>query len=139
MAQTRVETVGTIYTRVLSLIRGGAMSESQKPLWCMVYEAFPPKYEPRYDRTNPKIQMKQIYYKEDIIRARFHKDCKNLEIMNLKNTKNLSQTREFLNTYNELIKHNLSEEVAYEQALEKHNYKPTNIKDNKNTEKTEEK
>ncbi|XP_043492117.1 28S ribosomal protein S23, mitochondrial [Polistes fuscatus] len=139
MAQTRVEKVGTIYTRVSSLIRGGAMSESDKPLWYMIYEAFPPKYEPKYDRVVPKVEIKPIYYKEDIIRARFHNDCKNLEIMNLKNTKYLSQTRKFLNTYNELLKLNLSEEVAYKQALEKYNYTSAHVEDQNKTDNKSEK
>ncbi|KAF7414700.1 hypothetical protein HZH68_003189 [Vespula germanica] len=121
MAQTRVEKVGTIYTRISSLIRGGAMTESEKPLWYTIYETFPPKYEPKYDRVTPYVPIRSIYYKEDIIRARFHKDCKNLDIMNLKNKKYLSQTKKFLDTYNELKMLNLPDEAAYEQALEKLN------------------
>ncbi|XP_015180203.1 PREDICTED: probable 28S ribosomal protein S23, mitochondrial [Polistes dominula] len=139
MAQTRVEKVGTIFTRVTSLIRGGAMSESDKPLWYKIYEAFPPKYEPSYERSVPKVELKQIFYKEDVIRARFHKDCKNLGMTNLKNTKYLSQTRKFLDAYNDLIKLKLSKEEAYKQALEKCNYTSTNVEDqNKIENKSEE-
>ncbi|KAF7408332.1 hypothetical protein HZH66_002869 [Vespula vulgaris] len=130
MAQTRVEKVGTIYTRISSLIRGGSMTDLEKPLWYTIYERFPPKYEPKYDRVTPYVPIRPIYYKEDIIRARFHKDYKNLDIMNLKNTKYLSQTKKFLDTYNELKMLDLPDEAAYEQALEK--IKSTNIEDKKN-------
>ncbi|XP_047370694.1 28S ribosomal protein S23, mitochondrial [Vespa velutina] len=129
MAQTRVEKVGTIYTRISSLIYGGAKAETEKPLWYTIYEAFPPKYEPKYDRATPYIPIRPIYYKEDVIRARFHKDCKNLDLINLSNKKYPSQTKKFLDTYNELRMLNLSDEAAYEQALEKFNFSSANVED----------
>ncbi|XP_046818681.1 28S ribosomal protein S23, mitochondrial [Vespa crabro] len=129
MAQTRVEKVGTIYTRISSLIYGGAKAETGKPLWYTIYEAFPPKYEPKYDRVTPYIPIRPIYYKEDVIRARFHQDCKNLDLINLSNKKYPSQTKKFLDTYNELRMLNLSDEAAYEQALEKFNFSSANIED----------
>ncbi|KAK2578567.1 hypothetical protein KPH14_012213 [Odynerus spinipes] len=129
MAQARLEKFGTIYTRVSSLLRAGAMNDADKPLWYVVYEAFPPKYEPRYDRVVPKIQIKGIYYEEDIIRARFHKDCTKLGVTDLLKHKNYqSQTQKFLDEYNDLRKVNLSKDVAYEQTLEKYTTKSQHIK-----------
>lgn len=45
------------------------MKPEDKPLWYDVYKAFPPKLEPRFDRPAPNIALKDIFYKEDIIRA----------------------------------------------------------------------
>lgn len=55
--------------RVTSLIKGGAMKSDDKPLWYVIYEAFPPKQEPRYDRPAPNIDIKDIFYTEDVLRA----------------------------------------------------------------------
>lgn len=55
--------------RVRGLLRSGALKEDDKPLWYDVYEAFPPKYEPRYDRPAPDVPIRNIFYSEDIIRA----------------------------------------------------------------------
>lgn len=45
------------------------MTEEDKPIWYAIYEAFPPKVEPRYDRRVTKLPIKNIFYKEDIVRA----------------------------------------------------------------------
>jgi len=45
------------------------MKEEDKPIWLVIYEAFPPKYEPRFNRQLPKKSIKPIFYEEDIIRA----------------------------------------------------------------------
>lgn len=45
------------------------MKSHNVPLWYVVYEAFPPKYEPRYDRPGSQKPLKNIFYKEDLIRA----------------------------------------------------------------------
>ena len=45
------------------------MKEEDVPLWYSVYKAFPPKYEPRFDRPGSQAPIKDIYYTEDIIRA----------------------------------------------------------------------
>lgn len=121
MAQARLEKFGTIYTRISALLDGKAINKVDKPLWHVIYEAFPPKYEPRYDRVAPKVNIRNIYYEEDIIRAQFHKDCKKLEPMDLlKGSNYQSHTKRFLDEYNKLLKEGLSKEVAYEQALEKY-------------------
>lgn len=55
--------------RVISLLKGKAMKEEDKPIWLAVYEAFPPKYEPRYDRQLPRKEIRPIFYEEDLIRV----------------------------------------------------------------------
>lgn len=45
------------------------MKPQDKPLWYDVYEAFPPKYEPRFDRPALKTEIPDIFYPEDVIRA----------------------------------------------------------------------
>lgn len=45
------------------------MRVEDKPIWYDVYAAFPPQLEPRYDRPAANINVKQIFYEEDVIRA----------------------------------------------------------------------
>ncbi|XP_076049240.1 mitochondrial ribosomal protein S23 [Oratosquilla oratoria] len=73
MASSRLEKIGTIYTRVNGLLKSGAMKPKDKPLWYDIYEAFPPKYEPNYDRPVVNKNIPQILYHEDVIRAKFYK------------------------------------------------------------------
>lgn len=129
MAQSRLEKFGNIYTRITALLRSGVIQDIDKPIWYEIYTAFPPKYEPQQDRVIPKLPMRKILYKEDIIRARFHKDCKRLEAMNLSVEKNrLSQTQIFLDLYYNSQKSGLSEDEAYEDALKC--IQPLSLKEN---------
>ncbi|KAB1265584.1 28S ribosomal protein S23; mitochondrial [Camelus dromedarius] len=75
MAGSRLETVGSIFSRTRDLIRAGVLKE--KPLWFDVYNAFPPLREPvfrrprlRYGKAKASIQ--DILYHEDRIRAKFY-------------------------------------------------------------------
>ncbi|KAK8746619.1 hypothetical protein OTU49_017108 [Cherax quadricarinatus] len=73
MAGNRLEKIGTIFTRATGLLKSGAMKPQDKPLWYNVYEAFPPKYEPCFDRPAPEVKIRKIFYPEDVIRAKFYK------------------------------------------------------------------
>ena len=84
MAQSRLELIGTIYSRVTGLIKSGAIKSEQIPLWYSVYETFPPKYEPRFDRVDEK-PVRKILYQEDIIRAKYYRTYGNWEVVNLFN------------------------------------------------------
>ena len=64
MAQSRLEKVGTIYSRVSGLLKSGAIKGEHRPLWCQIYEAFPPKYEPRWDRQPECDTVRKILYQE---------------------------------------------------------------------------
>ncbi|KAM8811908.1 small ribosomal subunit protein mS23 [Rhynchonycteris naso] len=75
MAGSRLETVGSIFSRTRDLIRAGVLKE--KPLWFDIYNAFPPLREPvfrrprlRYGKAKSPIQ--DIFYPEDQIRAKFY-------------------------------------------------------------------
>ncbi|GAB1862712.1 28S ribosomal protein S23, mitochondrial [Camponotus japonicus] len=122
MAQSRLEKIGTIYTRVVSLLKGKAMKQEDKPLWLAVYEAFPPKYEPRFDRQLPKKNIKNIFYDEDLIRARFHKDQDFIPAINLANESVPSATQNFLSIYKTIKEQEkLSDDnEAYEKAMQQY-------------------
>ncbi|XP_075973714.1 mitochondrial ribosomal protein S23 [Anticarsia gemmatalis] len=73
MASTRLERIGTIFTRVQGLITKGAIRPDDRPLWFDVYRAFPPITEPKFAKPKPEIKpIRQILYPEDAVRAKFH-------------------------------------------------------------------
>ncbi|XP_054742135.1 probable 28S ribosomal protein S23, mitochondrial [Anastrepha obliqua] len=119
MAQSRLEKIGTIFTRVEGLIKGGAMRFEDRPLWYDLYAAFPPKLEPRFDRPAPEKQIKNIFYEEDIARAKFQKKEKQYETINLSDYRRKTQTQNFIQIYQNLKTQNpLDEEKLYETAIE---------------------
>lgn len=123
MAQSRLEKIGTVYTRTISLLKGKAMKEEDKPLWLAVYEAFPPKYEPRYDRKLPKKPIRPIFYEEDLIRVRFHKDQNFIPATNLANESVKSATQNFLSIYKTIKEQEeLSENNVYEKAMQQYTF-----------------
>ena len=69
MAGSRLYKIGTIYSRTAGLLKSGAMSAGDKPIWFDVYKAFPPALEPTVDRTRPSAPIKRILYPEDVERA----------------------------------------------------------------------
>jgi len=83
MAQSRLVKVGSIYSRLVGLHKSGASDHAKRPLWFDVYESFPPKYEPRWDRhtltygagssVRAMGPAPKILYAEDRIRAQFYK------------------------------------------------------------------
>uniref|UniRef100_A0A8D1Y6L9 Small ribosomal subunit protein mS23 n=1 Tax=Sus scrofa TaxID=9823 RepID=A0A8D1Y6L9_PIG len=75
MAGSRLETVGSIFSRTRDLIRAGVLKE--KPLWLDIYNAFPPIREPVFRRPRlrygkAKAAVQDIFYHEDRIRAKFY-------------------------------------------------------------------
>ena len=98
MAQSRLEKIGTIFSRLQGLRKSGAIKSEQVlgapqvrirpdvledttfshnlrqvPIWAEVYEAFPPKYEPRWDATDSEMPVRKILYREDRVRAQYSK------------------------------------------------------------------
>ena len=53
----------------------------QVPIWAEVYEAFPPRYEPRWDATDPVVPVRKILYREDSVRAQYSKVPQMLHIL----------------------------------------------------------
>lgn len=75
MAGSRLETVGSIFSRTRDLMRAGVLKE--KPLWFDIYTAFPPLREPVFRRPlmrygKAKADIQDILYHEDLIRAKFY-------------------------------------------------------------------
>ncbi|XP_042772131.1 28S ribosomal protein S23, mitochondrial isoform X2 [Panthera leo] len=75
MAGSRLQTVGSVFSRTRDLLRAGVLKE--KPLWFDIYNAFPPLREPVFRRTRlrygkAKAAIQDILYPEDRIRAKFY-------------------------------------------------------------------
>ncbi|XP_017068161.2 probable 28S ribosomal protein S23, mitochondrial [Drosophila eugracilis] len=119
MAQSRLEKIGTIFTRVQGLLRGGAMKTEDKPIWYDIYAAFPPKLEPRFDRPAPDIPIRNIFYAEDVVRAKLHKQNKPQETISLFDHKRSTQSQQFVQIYQDLKAQGaLDEQKIYETALD---------------------
>ncbi|BFF94107.1 probable 28S ribosomal protein S23 mitochondrial [Drosophila madeirensis] len=119
MAQSRLEKIGTIFTRVQGLLRGGAMKTEDKPIWYDIYAAFPPKAEPRFDRPAPEMPVRSIFYAEDVVRAKLHKQNKPNETISLFDNKRSTQSQQFLQIYDNLKSQGaLDEQRIYETALD---------------------
>ncbi|KAH8335948.1 hypothetical protein KR074_012585 [Drosophila pseudoananassae] len=119
MAQSRLEKIGTIFTRVQGLLRGGAMKAEDKPIWYDVYAAFPPKVEPRFDRVAPQVAVKKIFYVEDVIRAKLHRENKPQETISLLDNRRSSQSQQFVQIYQNLKTQGaLDDQKIYETALD---------------------
>lgn len=113
--------------RTTGLLRSGAIKLEDKPLWYDIYAAFPPPLEPRYDRPAPNINVKQIFYEEDVIRAyvyitavdklfglkqkknvqlsphrKYHKLMRNVGSVNLLDRDHKTQTQLFIDEYKQL-------------------------------------
>ncbi|XP_051891829.1 LOW QUALITY PROTEIN: 28S ribosomal protein S23, mitochondrial [Pristis pectinata] len=78
MAGSRLEKLGSVFTRVRNLLRSGVLKESEKPSWYDVYAAFPPRREPIYQKPKERFgkakdPVQTFFYQEDVIRAKFYK------------------------------------------------------------------
>lgn len=134
MASSRLEKIGTIYTRTTGLIKSGALRFEDRPLWYDLYEAFPPKEEPRYDRPAPNIKLRQIFYEEDKIRAMFHKNNKQVGTVTLTSDAK-SLTQKFIECYRTVVNTSDSDEYSeiYKKAMELLNIQNSKLdEDNKN-------
>jgi len=102
MAQSRLEKVGTIYSKIRGLLSSGAIKSDQVPLWYDVYEAFPPKYEPRWDRVPSSKPINKILYQEDIVRSRFYEKFGRQEVVNLQEPEKKLLSQIFVDKYIQL-------------------------------------
>lgn len=120
MASSRLEKIGTIFTRVTGLIRSGAMKMEERPIWYDLYKIFPPAEEPKYDRRATNVPIKNIFYEEDTIRSQFHKRmAKTLPSINLQDRKQPTTTQRLIHVCKKLeSEKHLSKEQAFEQALD---------------------
>ncbi|KAK7088544.1 small ribosomal subunit protein mS23-like [Littorina saxatilis] len=117
MAGSRLEKFGTIYKRVQGLLRSGALKEADKPLWCEVYEAFPPRDPPIYEREKPTGVVPKILYPEDIIRAQFYKTYGNPDVVDFRNERVKTTCQRFVDKYLELLQSEMSKENLFESTV----------------------
>ncbi|CAB3371154.1 Hypothetical predicted protein [Cloeon dipterum] len=117
MASSRLERVGTIYTRVRGLLKAGALRPEDKPIWYDIYEAFPPKNLASAESNKP---LRQILYAEDEIRSRYHKEKVSTETVNLQDTLRPTKCQQFISKYQDIEKENQGKESGelYMLALE---------------------
>ncbi|XP_059047115.1 small ribosomal subunit protein mS23 [Achroia grisella] len=116
MASSRLERIGTIYTRVEGLLTRGAMKPDDRPLWFDVYKAFPPITEPKFARPKPEIKpIRPILYKEDAVRVKFHSNGHGLGAVNMMNPTSETHTKKLLQEY-EILK---NEGVPEHELIEK--------------------
>ncbi|XP_040183918.1 28S ribosomal protein S23, mitochondrial-like [Rana temporaria] len=122
MAGSRLEKLGTVFTRTRDLIRAGVIKQNEKPIWYDVYAAFPPKREPSYvsppkRRPKPVDNVPAIFYKEDIIRAKFYDTYGSPGMLNLNRSDYKSTCQKFVEEYLELQKSGVvSEENLFEET-----------------------
>ncbi|XP_033118927.1 28S ribosomal protein S23, mitochondrial-like [Anneissia japonica] len=103
---SRLERVGTIFTRTQNLIRSGVIKDADKPLWYEVMAAFPPMEEPKYERKISDDWPREILYKEDKVRAYFYKTFRNRQTIDLSKPDAFKHTTcyKFITKYQELDK-----------------------------------
>ncbi|XP_075446176.1 small ribosomal subunit protein mS23 isoform X1 [Ascaphus truei] len=110
MAGSRLEKLGTVFTRVRDLLRAGVMKPDQKPVWFDIYAAFPPKREPLYEKPakrilNPPDNVPVILYTEDVIRAKFYEAYgSGPRVFDLSRTNFKSTSQRFVEKFSELQK-----------------------------------
>ncbi|XP_021192122.3 small ribosomal subunit protein mS23 [Helicoverpa armigera] len=115
MASSRLERIGTIFTRVEGLLTKGAMRPDDRPLWFDVYRAFPPLTEPKFAKPKPEIKpIRQILYSEDAVRAKFHSKGHGLGAVNMI-SQTETQTKKLIQQYEKLK----SEGVPENELIEK--------------------
>lgn len=94
------------------------MKPEDKPIWYDIYKAFPPKLEPRFDRPVPALTIQPIFFEEDKVRARFHKEIKQMQSISLSSSRQ-TETQMFIEIYNKLKNQGaLSEDKIFEASLE---------------------
>uniref|UniRef100_A0A182JNQ8 Small ribosomal subunit protein mS23 n=1 Tax=Anopheles christyi TaxID=43041 RepID=A0A182JNQ8_9DIPT len=95
------------------------MKFDERPLWYDVVTAFPPHEEPRYDRPAPRVPVRQIFYQEDTVRAKFHKSGKATFAVNLLDNNNRTPTQQFIEMYQNLSTQGaLDDEQVFTTAMD---------------------
>lgn len=105
--------------RTSGLLRSGALKYEERPLWYDVYAAFPPHVQPRFDRPAPNVEIRQIFYEEDQIRAKYHKNNKHVGSVDLSDRKYRTQTQQFIESFNRIKAQGaLDDNQIYEAAVD---------------------
>ncbi|XP_077996195.1 small ribosomal subunit protein mS23-like [Glandiceps talaboti] len=118
---SRLEKLGTVFTRTRNLIRAGVITEKNKPVWFDVMQAFPPIEEPLFHRKTDQTPLKQILYPEDTIRAKFYEVYGSQGSLDLNKHSTVQRTScyRFIQKYEELeIQGNVSEDQLFEATAD---------------------
>ncbi|CAD5224286.1 unnamed protein product [Bursaphelenchus okinawaensis] len=102
---TRVEKAAPIFQRVSGLIKAGQLRWEDRPLWFDVYVLCPPIHKPTWNLEMPKKDdpVRQLFYPEDTIRARFYKTYGSPGVINLHvGSKSKTVSELFTETYQRL-------------------------------------
>ncbi|XP_047504652.1 28S ribosomal protein S23, mitochondrial [Pieris napi] len=117
MATSRLERIGTIFTRAEGLLKHGALKPDDRPIWFDVYQAFPPLVEPKFARPKPeKKPIRQILYKEDAIRVKFHMKGHGLGL-NMLSPYGETQTKKLIQKYEQLKEEGVQDTELVEKAV----------------------
>ncbi|XP_040901492.1 28S ribosomal protein S23, mitochondrial [Toxotes jaculatrix] len=124
MAGSRLEKLGTVFTRVRDLMRSGVIKPSEKPIWYDVYQAFPPKRDPLYVKPHTRATVKkketvpEIFYREDEVRAKFYEQYGGgSRTFDLSKSNFVSTCQRFVDKYTELKSHSdLDESALFEET-----------------------
>ncbi|XP_029943276.1 28S ribosomal protein S23, mitochondrial-like [Salarias fasciatus] len=124
MAGSRLEKLGTVFSRVRDLMQSGVMKPEAKPVWYDVYQASPPKMQPLYVKPcshrlrTKKETVSEIFYSEDEIRARFYEQYgTGPRVIDLSKPYFVSTCQRFVEKYEELrSKCELKESPLFEEA-----------------------
>lgn len=126
MSLSRLDKIGTVYSRMSFLVKHGAIRPEYKPIWLEIYEALPPLHEPRWDRKSKKDSDKipKILYKEDLVRAKFYKqfgERHEVYSMNDNSDESVSVSQRFVRKFAEEERQNpsMSGEELFAQTLDK--------------------
>nr|XP_057936148.1 28S ribosomal protein S23, mitochondrial [Doryrhamphus excisus] len=124
MAGSRLQRIGTVFTRVRDLMRSGVIKPTEKPIWYDVYEAFPPTREPLYVKTHTRSWDKkpdtvpEIFYTEDEVRAKFYDQYgMGLRPFDLSKSNFVSTCQRFVDKYAELKSQSeMDQSVLFEET-----------------------
>ncbi|CAK1547301.1 unnamed protein product [Leptosia nina] len=117
MATSRLERIGTIFTRAEGLLKRGAVKPDDRPIWFDVYRAFPPITEPKFARPKPESKpVRQILYKEDVVRAKFHAQGHGIGF-NMLSPYGETQTKRLIMKYEQLQQEGVPESEIVEKSV----------------------
>lgn len=88
-------------------------------MWYDIYQKFPPKFSPEFGRPAPNMDIKKIFYEEDVLRARISKEYPRQSAYHNLTAKALTQSQKCVALYKSLLEEGKSSKEAMDEALEK--------------------
>ncbi|XP_047995158.1 probable 28S ribosomal protein S23, mitochondrial [Leguminivora glycinivorella] len=117
MASSRLERIGTIFTRVEGLITRSAMKADDRPLWFDIYKRFPPLTEPKFAKPLPEVKpIRPILYEEDVVRAKFHSAGQGYGAINMLSPTGETPIKKLVKQYEKLKSEGVPETELVEKA-----------------------